>query len=462
MITYQDFLAAPDKGAFILQIVAEHKASAAYRIAADADQYARQRNVTITNYRKMLYTLSGAAVPDNWSANYKIPCNLFSTSLTTFNQFLLGNGVTLTDENNKARLGADFDTRLQQLGRAALLGGVAFGFWNFDHMDSFRLTEFAPLWDEETGGLMAGIRFWQLESDKPMRLTLYEIDGYTEYRAKDGIITVLRDKRPYRLKIAESEAGGVEIIDGENYPTFPIVPFWGNPEHQSELIGKRETIDCYDLIKSGFANDLDDAAMIYWTITNAGGMDDGDLAQFVERLKTVKAAAVDADNGVNVEAHTIQIPYESRVAYLDKLREDYYSDAQIIDVTRLSSSARTATEIRTAYQPMECKADQYEYCVLDFLSGIFRLAGIDDVATFKRSRIVNQLEETQMILAASAYLDDETVLRKLPFLTPDEVSGIMEARAADDLTRMGVSGDDNGVRAIGFEIEVGDGDNGDD
>ena len=50
------------------------------------------------------------------------------------------------------------------------------------------------------------------------------------------------------------DADGFEITNGTNYPSFPIVPLWANDSHQSSIVGIREQIDCYDLIKSGFAN----------------------------------------------------------------------------------------------------------------------------------------------------------------------------------------------------------------
>ena len=95
------------------------------------------------------------------------------------------------------------------------------------------------------------------------------------------------------------------------------------------------------------------------------------------------------------------------------------------------------TDGQAAYQPFENKVDQYEYCVLDFLDELFKLVGIEDNPTFKRSRIVNQLEETQMIMTAAQYLDDETILKHLPFLTPEEVEEIQKRKAEEDLDRMG-------------------------
>ena len=442
MKTYQDFLkksgSEQEKQEFILEAINEHKQSGMYNLAADAEEYAHQRNSTIMNYQKLLYTVSGKAVPDNYSANYKLCSNFFDRFITQENQYLLGNGVTLENDENKKKLGKKFDQQLQKAGRDALVEGVSFGFWNYDHLESYKLTEFVPLYDEETGALMGGIRFWQLEYNKPLRATLFELDGYTDYiKKKNEQIKVLNEKRNYKQIVTEGGVDGTIIRDGGNYPSFPIIPLWASPQKQSCFVGMKQNIDAYDLIKSGFANDLDDASMIYWTIQNAGGMDDIDLARFVERMKTVRAAVVDGDAGAKAEAHTMDVPYQSRVAYLERLENDLYNDFQALNVKSLHGGQKTATEIAAAYQPFDNKVDQYEYCVLDFLDELFKLVGIEDNPTFKRSRIVNQLEETQMILTAAQYLDDETILKHLPFLTPDEVDEIQKRKAEEDLDRMG-------------------------
>lgn len=59
MKTYQDLQAAGDKATFISSAINEHRGSTMYRIAANAEQYDRKRNVTILAYQKLLYTLSG-------------------------------------------------------------------------------------------------------------------------------------------------------------------------------------------------------------------------------------------------------------------------------------------------------------------------------------------------------------------------------------------------------------------
>lgn len=440
MKTYQDLkaLGENDKARreFVLEVIKDHKASSEYAMAQIADEYDRKQNRTIKRYQKLLYTMSGQAVPDNYSANHKTVSGFFPRFVTQQNQYLLGNGVKM-EKANKERLGADFDIVLQKAARHALVEMVSFGFWNLNHLEVFRFLEFAPLWDEEDGSLKAGVRYWQIDDKKPLRATLYEMDGYTEFiKRKDEEITIAQDKRKYTQVRKESAVGGVEIRDGENYPGFPIIPLWANSHHQSELVGIRESIDCYDLIKSGFANDVDDASMIYWTLENAGGMDDVDLAKFLERMKTVRAAVVDGDVGAKAQAHTLDVPYEAREKVLDRVKVDLYEDFQIVNVQELTSGAKTATEIRAAYQPMDNKVDEFEYCVLGFLQALFQIVGIQDDPSFTRSRIVNQTEETQMVLTAANYLDDETILKKLPWLTQEEVEEILKNRDNADAKRL--------------------------
>ena len=422
MKTYQDFLKVgerdSDKMDFVREVINDHKASELYRTAVTADQYDRHKNVTITNFQKLLYTVSGKAVVDNFSANFKMASRFFNRFVTQQNQFLLGNSIVWENDETGGKLGEDFNRRLKEAGKAALIGGVAFGFWNFDRLVVFDVTEFAPLYDEENGALRAGVRWWQVAEDKPMRATLYEEDGYTDYIWKDGKAEVLQEKRTYIENVTYSAVDGTEIFDGQNYPSFPIVPFWGNPVHQSELVGIREQIDCYDLIKSGFANNVDDASMIYWTIQNAGGMDDIDLAEFVEHMKTVKAAVV-SDTGARAESHTVEAPYASREALLDRLRKDLYEDYMALDVQNIAGGAVTATQIKAAYEPMNEKADQYEDCVREFIQGILRLAGIEDRPTFTRSILVNAQEEVMTVVSAAPFLSEDYVTRKIITLLGD-------------------------------------------
>jgi hypothetical protein len=90
-----------------------------------------------------------------------------------------------------------------------------------------------------------------------------------------------------------------------------------------------------------------------------------------------------------------------------------------------------------AYDPMDGNANEFEDCAVNFVDGILALAGYDEQVdyTFKRSRIANQTEETNMVLAAAQYLDQETILRHLPFLAADEIDGILDRTTEEEANR---------------------------
>jgi SPP1 family phage portal protein len=422
---------------FVLSAIREHKGSDLYKTAYDAELYYKHQNPTIMRYQKFVYNSFGAKVPDIWSPNNKIASNWYNYFTTQAVSYLLGNGVTFgKKEATKDKLGKDFDKRVQDCATAAKNGGIGFGFWNYDHLEVFKLIEFVPLYDEDDGGLKAGIRFWQIDDQKPLRATLYEMDGYTDYiKRKDEDVTILHDKRAYKQIIRKSEVDGETILDGENYPGFPIVPLW-NVNRQSDLVGNQGTIDAYDLMVSGLINNVSDGEFIYWILKNCGGMNAMDDARFIEQLKLTHTAHADGDDGASVEAHNVSVEFEATAEALDRLTDQLYADFMALKVQDVSAGSVTATQIHAAYEPINQKTDQFEYCVTEFVNGILALAGIEDEPTYTRSQMSNQSELLEMVLQCAEYLDDEYVTTKILTLLGDadkaqEVLKRKDAEAAD-------------------------------
>ena len=132
MKTYQDLRLIGDNEAnrmqFVRGCISEYKSSDGYRTAATAERYDKFKNATIEQFQKLLYTISGRAVPDNFSANFKIKSNFFHIFLEQEIQHLLGNGASWENENVEGKIGNDFDHKLVELTKAALVGGVGYGF----------------------------------------------------------------------------------------------------------------------------------------------------------------------------------------------------------------------------------------------------------------------------------------------------------------------------------------------
>lgn len=464
-ITFQDFEAATDKAAFISRAISEHKLSEEYTIAKSADAYDHQKNETVYNYIQLIFSVLGTPMEDFTASNNKIASNFFHRLNTQRCEYLVGNGVSFSDnteevfddkghrsmiDRTKEIFGKRFDNDLKKLVYAGLIHGVSYGYWTEDTIKGnrlyvFKLTEFKALFDEETGVMRAGIRFWQIDPNKPMYAVLYEEDGYTKYKSEAGAASFveIQPKRSYKTIVSSSEFDGDVVVGEENYSSIPIIPFYGSSLKQSTLVGMRPAIDSFDLIRSGFANDLSDCAQVYWLLENCSGMSDAEIERFRDRLKFNHIAVADTDES-KVTPYTQEIPYQARKEYLDHIRAGIYEDFGGLDVHTIAAGA-TNDHIDAAYQPMDEEADDLEYQIGEFIQQVLALLGIEDTPIFKRNRISNQKEQTDMILSAADYLDDETILSKLPFITVDEIYSILANK--DEETR-GTFSDENAADTV--------------
>ena len=457
ILTYQDFIKATDRVAFITNAISEHRKSEAFQTAVDAELYDKQQNSTINSVVRTIYTAAGLQIEDPTSSNNKIASNFFHRLNTQRVAYLLGNGVSFTDhitkvenpdgtvdtfDETKEAFGDDFDTTLYSVAYSGEICGSSYAYITDAgegkyNIHLYKLTEFVPLLDEFDGSLRAGIRFWSLEWGKrPVTAVLYEEDGITEYRTKDGKqgldIEEYIPKRPYNIITRTTEAGGTEVIGGENtFGRLPIIPYYA-ANQQSTLIGMKASIDAYDLIQSGFANDLQDCAQIYWLIGGALGTTDENAKKFRETLLFQHIGVVDADNST-VTPYVQEVPFEARKAFLDTIRASIYENFGGFDIKQITgqTAERTATEIEASYNPMDEEADAFETRVTRFLRQLLAMVGIEDVPQYKRNRIANQLEQTQMVVMAAEWLSQRAVLEKLPWITVDEVDTILAEKSGE-------------------------------
>lgn len=439
-MTYQDFTKEIGNIGVtnaVKSAVDSWKNGALYKTAVDADCYDRHKNITLATVGAMkaevgkrLYGTTGD------DAKSEISSNFFHRLNTQRCNYLLGNGLSFPEKEIGGRFGAKFDTAVKDIAYKALIHGVCFGYWS-DKLYCFEVTEFAPLWDEETGVLMAGVRFWQIAANKPTYYVLYEVDGYTKFTDKDGVMRLTDEKRGYIQITSKSEVDGEMIVGEQNYSALPVIPMWGSKLHQSTLIGLRSAIDAYDIVNSGFADDLNEMQEIFWILQNYGGMNQDDLTKFFRRLKWFKVAEMDTSDSGTITPYKQEVPYQSRQIFLDNIRKQMYEGFGALDVHQLSAGS-TNDHIDAAYQPLDEEADDLEFQVIEFVQQLGALLGIEEekcTPQFKRNRISNQSEQVAMIVQEAAWLDEETIIKKLPNITPDEIEEIMSRKAAETIDR---------------------------
>ena len=167
-------------------------------------------------------------------------------------------------------------------------------------------------------------------------------------------------------------------------------------------------------------------------------MTDEDLTRFFDRMKLKHVASVDTTDNGKVTPFTQEVPYQARESVLKLIREDLYGDFCVIDVHSVAAGD-TNDHIEAAYQPMDNQALKFERQIRNAIMDILALQGIEDTPVFTRNRVSNVREQVEIAIMEAPYLDDETILRKFPNITPDEVQQILERRDAADFSRMGVA-----------------------
>lgn len=444
MLTYQDFEKVRDreneKVLFISRAINAHKASADYILAETADEYDKQKNSFITQFAKKWY--------ENEDTRDIVLCNnLFHRLNTQRCTYSLGNGISFSNDKNegqkiKEKLGAKIDDVLYIGAYNALIHKVSYFFFNVGKVHNFKMREFVALRDEDTDEIRAGIRFWQIDQDKPCFAVLYEEDGYTKYKGKSGFtdMVMTEEKKPYIVHTATTEALGTKVVGTENYGKLPIVAMYGSRLEQSTLVGMKRKLDALDLIQSGFADNVANIQQIYWIIDNAGGMKSKDLRKFRDDLMNDKVATINSiADGVKITPYQNAVPTAAHENCIKDLKASIYEDFGALDVHTISASA-TNDHIDAAYQPMDENADDFEYQIIGLVRNLLAFAGVDEedaAPLFQRNRVSNQKETTDMVLSASQYLDDEAVLSHLPFISVDEKDEILNRKAEMDMERFG-------------------------
>lgn len=454
MKTFQDLQELGDnenaRMLFIQSAIAEHKATDLYNIAVKAQKYYDGENPTITNYQKIVFDMNGEAHKNIWAANHKLKTNFFNFVVDQTTSYLLGNGITFDKET---KLSDDIDKECIKALTQSQICGVSFGMPDVLEYENekqkeeyklwvFDLTNFVPLYNEENGALQAGIYFWQIDSDKPLRVKLYEEDGYTDYIKRDkGEMEILKPKRPYKISTSRIPFDGTETYNGKNFDGFPIVPLNNNDRQLSEIVGKRETIDALDLASSNMVNNVDEGNLIYWIIENAGGMDEIDVQKLIDNIRKNHVAKVDGlggETGAKARPETIEAPFAGTQATIDMLKKKLYEDFQAFDASAVSAGNQTATAIKACYVPLDLKTDRIETNFTAFLKEILRLIGSDAKPSYTRNMIVNQGEEIQKVLSVSQYLPEEFVVKKILTILGDidQFDEIMKLKDEMDMQRM--------------------------
>ena len=205
MITYQDYEKAENKTEWLQSAIRTYRNSAEYKKAVEEQEYMAGRNVEILNTVRVIYNMAGLPENDFTKSNVKIRNRMIHRLVTDRCSYSLGNGISFPGQKKEIRngrtvivdpvkdqLGDRFDRELYRAAYWAQGNGEAYMYVHMGHnrpeweYTLFKKTEFMPLYDENTGALRGGVRFWSLDWGKrPITAVLYTEEGYTKYQTPE-------------------------------------------------------------------------------------------------------------------------------------------------------------------------------------------------------------------------------------------------------------------------------------
>lgn len=470
MYTYQDLKECGDderqRIEFVKRAIAEHISSPEYRIAKKAEAYYKHMNPDIAQVEKVIYDFRGVAHKNLYAANHKLMNAYYPLIIDMGTSHLLANGIAFENGSVKDDLGANFDKVIKDIFTDARNCGVSYGYYNGDQkkLIHFKYEEFKALPDEQTGIICAGIRFFRIDSTKPLTAVLYEADGYTEYVQPVGDDMQIRTgadgksgKRRYNGVEISNGIQGVYEIDTDEESVLPIYPLY-NLQKQSAIIGNVAILAAIDLVNSQLINDVSEDNLIYWILQGYGGMDELDDAKFLEILHRNHVAHTDSEQ--TITPHEITTQFAANEAGAVRLKRMIFDNMRGVMAETLQAGNLTATAISSAYSAQRLNSGLLEDEVREFMQGIFRIMGVDEFEkiSFSYYETINSSESISNVIQSAQWLGDTVTTRLLASLNGviDDLENIEKEKSADELGMYGMNtGNNTGIETGMQAAETG-------
>lgn len=208
---------------------------------------------------------------------------------------------------------------------------------------------------------------------------------------------------------------------------IPFVPFYNNRSKTGDLVMVKELIDQYDLVMSGFANDLADIQEVIFVLRNYGGED---LNTFLSELKRYKAIKVEGDSvgDGGVETMKIEIPVDARVKFLEILKKQIFISGQGVNPDPEAFGNSSGVALKYLYSLLEIKAGlletEFRAGFQQFLSLLLPCIGMDKnteiTQIFTRNAIENDAENAEIAVKSQDCISKKTLLLHHPWVDDAE------------------------------------------
>ena len=366
----------------------------------------------------------------------------------------------------------DFLYTLMKWAYNACIYGVGHVFWKNGSVQLFNTGNdwYFDLKDERTSKTTAGIRYWQINTDKPMYIQLYTETGLTEWKRnkkKDGRYTTgfkpsdqdtltlapgfERGEVPYVRLTYNTPNGDTEDRGGRTYNGFPVIPMYANNKRRSEVTSViKGLVNLHDVIFTFHGDDILMNQAVFWVLKGYTG----DSKSLVDMLSIARELKILAPTDyTEIKAENVNVDPTAVDSILARIATYIFKFMQVIDPDKVAAGGVTATAVQATQMAADAKSPQIKTEMTRAIKHLLRVAGIEnEQIIFKEYRLVNELE----IVQALAQLDlPKKILWKLaPQIPNDMLNEIVE-----EYEREGLAFSDKALEDMERKIREAEGEN---
>ena len=341
----------------------------------------------ILDYRMFYWNADDNLVEDKTRSNVKIPHQFFTELVDQGTQHILSGeeGIFQSEDESlqsyldlyfnknrafKAEL-AETITGQQAKGYDYMYAYKQNGRLVFENADCLGVVEVEGRFTEDGKDQRIYRYVDRIDKDGHVQLKILVIDDeYTYFYCQTDNGEILEDKT---VEINPKPHDLYSDKDGNLYKKkFGVLPFFRldmNKKRIGLLPAVKAIIDDYDIHASSLTNNLIDFDTPLHVIK---GFEGDILDKLQQNLKTKKMVGVSEDGGI--EVHTVEIPYQARVAKLELDEKSIYKFGMGLNLAGLKdTSATTNIAIKAAYSLLELRCKKMQEQIEKFLEEILKV-----------------------------------------------------------------------------------------
>lgn len=272
------------------------------------------------------------------------------------------------------------------------------------------------------------IPVWSKELKKKLIAVMRLYTDITEDGKTIEVYEYWTDKQFWRFTREEGNDFDSEPVKTflHDYGEVPYIMFSNNNTKTSDLANIKRLIDAYDLVYSGFLNDLEDIQEIIFVLM---GYEGEDLDDFHKKLKKYKTIKVDGseDSKTGVSTIAIEIPTEARNIMLTWTRKAIFEQGQGIDPDPQNFGNSSGVALKYLYALLDLKSGlmetEFRLAFGRLIRAMCRHIGMEVkgiTQTWTRTGVANDLELAEIASKSVGVISQKTILRRHPWVEDPE------------------------------------------